>query len=212
MAVNRFDRAAAAWDDNPERMAVTRAIARAIRQDVPLSSELSMLDFGCGTANLSVLLADSVGHIQAVDTSAGMIAEVQRKLTCAPELASIIVPAAVAEPITEHLHGSWDVICTSMVLHHIEDATGTLRHLAGCVREGGWLAVADLFSEDGSFHGQKGAAHNGFDPEALSGVLKDAGLTQTRFQTATTFPKPDSEGRMREYSVFLLTAWRGACE
>jgi len=105
MAVNRFDRAAAAWDDNPERMAVTRAIARAIRQDVPLSSELSMLDFGCGTANLSVLLADSVGHIQAVDTSAGMIAEVQRKLTCAPELASIIVPAAVAEPITEHLHG-----------------------------------------------------------------------------------------------------------
>ena len=210
MDTNKFDAAAVTWDDNPGRMAVTKAVAKAIGESVPLTAAMTMLDFGCGTAALSVLLADRVAHVEAVDTSSGMIAEAHRKLEKSPELAGMIRPAVLPLPIEEHLRGTWDVICSSMVMHHIEDAEGTLRHLVHCLRPGGYLALADLYSEDGSFHGEEKAAHNGFEPQALARVLAQAGLTQMDTKTALTFPKPGADGQTREYSVFLLTGRRAA--
>jgi len=33
--------------------------------------------------------------------------------------------------------------------------------------KGGYLAIADLYKEDGSFHGEKKVPHNGFDMESF---------------------------------------------
>lgn len=206
MTENRFDEAAATWDEHPRRMALTRAIAEAVEARIPLSKDTTMLDFGCGTAALSVLLAGRVGRILAVDTSSGMIAEVRRKLVAQAELASVIEPSLLAGGADGPPEGQWDLVCTAMALHHIDDAMGTLRHLAGCVNPGGHLAVADLYAEHGSFHGEERVPHNGFDPGALAEVLTEAGLDVAATETVLSFDKPCDDGQTREFSVFLLIA------
>ena len=172
------------------RPAITEAIARAIQAHVPLSPDTSVLDFGCGTAALSVLLAGKVGRITAADSSSGMIAEAQRKVTAVPELAAVIQPVHLPDGDAGRLRECWDVVCTAMALHHIEDAEQALRHLARCVTPGGYIAVADLYSEDGSFHGQEPVPHNGFDPEGLAEVLRAEGLDAITVQTVLTFARP----------------------
>jgi ubiquinone/menaquinone biosynthesis C-methylase UbiE len=208
MTKSIFDEKAATWDDNPRRMALTRAIAKGIRENIPLTADMSMLDFGCGTGALSVQLAECVGSIHAVDASSGMIDELRRKLDGLPGPAAKIAPAVLTGPIEENLQGTWDLICTAMVLHHIDDTTGILRHFTGCLRPGGYLALADLYTEDGSFHGEEVVPHNGFDPQTLAGVLEEAGLVQTRITPALSFTKLTDSGPEREFSVFLLTAKR----
>lgn len=208
MTTNRFDEAASTWDENPVRMAVTKAIANGIQEAIPLTESMSMLDFGCGTGTLSVLLARRVGHIHAMDTSDGMIAEFKRKLADLPEISSQIQPCLLDGPLDQALEGTWDLVCSSMVLHHINDAVGTVRRLADLVGPGGYLALADLMPEDGSFHGAQAVPHNGFDPAALALVMREAGLDHAAWRKVTSFNKPIATGEMREYSIFLLTASR----
>jgi ubiquinone/menaquinone biosynthesis C-methylase UbiE len=205
---NRFDLAAATWDENLRRRDLVEAIAGAIEESIPLSREMTMLDYGCGTALLSVHLAEKVRRITAVDTSSGMIAETRRKITAVPELAAIIEPMLLTDGDIQQLQGPWDLICTAMAMHHIDDAHGTLRHLARCLNPGGYLAVADLCAEDGSFHGEERVPHNGFDPQVLAASLEEAGLNEIHIRNVFRFPKPTAAGELREYEVFLLTARR----
>ncbi|MFP4501615.1 MAG: class I SAM-dependent methyltransferase [Candidatus Hydrogenedentota bacterium] len=206
---NRFNKAAATWDENPRRMALTEAIANGIQESIPLSDGMTMLEFGCGTASLSILLAQHVGHISAADTSSGMIAEARRKVAASPELAAVVEPILLTDGDALP-QGKWDVVCTAMTLHHIEDAAQMLRQLAWCLNPGGYLAVADLFPEDGSFHGQERVPHNGFDPQALAAVLKEEAFEDINTGTVLTFSKRTDDNHVREFSVFLVTGRRDA--
>lgn len=204
MTENRFDEKAATWDDNPRRAALTKAIAEAIKKNVPLNNDMKVLEFGCGTAAISVLLADAVGHIDAADNSKGMIEQVQLKLADSPTLAEKISPANLEYPLEENLKGKWDLICSAMVMHHVEDINSVLKYLAGCVSDGGYIAMADLYTEDGSFHGEYKVPHNGFDPNELADVLKEAAMTDTKIEKVVTFNRPETEDPEKEYSLFLL--------
>jgi len=73
MDTAHFDQAAATWDENPSRLALTRAIAAAVADAVPLMPHGSAMEYGCGTATLSFLLAGSLGKIVAADVSQGML-------------------------------------------------------------------------------------------------------------------------------------------
>ena len=68
---------------------------------------------------------------------------------------------------------------------------------------GGFVALADLDSEDGSFHppGTEGVYHHGFDRDALTGLLEAAGFEDVKFQTAVEVPKEGSS-----YPIFLVVA------
>ena len=46
------------------------------------------------------------------------------------------------------------------------------QNLVRLLNAGGFLAIADLYEEDGSFHGEGFTGHNGFDPENLSEILR----------------------------------------
>ena len=50
----RFDRVAAEWDSNPDRVALAGAVAKAIRKAVPLRADMCTLDFGAGTGLLTL--------------------------------------------------------------------------------------------------------------------------------------------------------------
>ena len=196
----RFDKEAATWDDNPRRQQLTAAVAAGISAAVPLRSDQRLLEYGCGTASLGFLLAARVGQVVAADVSTGMIDQVRRKLTDRPtaNLRPILLDLASQPPLDER----FDVIVTAMAMHHIADTTAVLSRLVEMLADGGWLAVADLCREDGSFHDQVQVPHNGFEPEGLAETVRGLGLSDCRWQVIHRMEKNG-----RPYDIFLLTAW-----
>ena len=62
----------------------------------------------------------------------------------------------------------FDIIFTQMTLHHVHNIDGIFFKFSRMLRPGGILYIADLYKEDGLFHGNDFTGHNGFDPEELS--------------------------------------------
>ena len=52
-----FDQAAATWDEKPTRKELMRAVVDAIVHQVHLTPQMRVLDYGCGTGLVSILLA-----------------------------------------------------------------------------------------------------------------------------------------------------------
>jgi 2-polyprenyl-3-methyl-5-hydroxy-6-metoxy-1,4-benzoquinol methylase len=94
-----------------------------------------------------------------------------------------------------------------MALHHIPDVAAVLRAFGTLLVPGGWVALADLDTEDGSFHGPDvpGVAHHGFDRAQVQRWLGDAGFTNVTFRTAHTVEKARN-GETGRYPIFLATA------
>jgi hypothetical protein len=72
------------------------------------------------------------------------------------------------------------------------------------LKPGGWLAFADLDTEDGSFHGElPGVFHKGFGRPQIIEWLAGAGFIGISIKDAHRLRKPDQSGQLRSYSVFL---------
>ena len=105
----------------------------------------------------------------------------------------------------------FDLIVSSMVLHHIPDVSQTLHRLRPCLRPGGWIALADLESEDGTFHADMtGVYHKGFDRKDVCRWLESAGFTDTAAREAYCIVRAADDGGTRQYPVFLVTGRVGA--
>ena len=98
-----------------------------------------------------------------------------------------------------------DLIVSAMAMHHVEDTNRLLRAFAEHLGPGGRVALADLDSEDGSFHppDTEGVYHRGFDRDALREKLEAHGFADIEFATAVEVDR-DS----KRYPVFLVTATR----
>ncbi|HMV69274.1 MAG TPA: class I SAM-dependent methyltransferase, partial [Myxococcota bacterium] len=68
-----FHDKAADWDRQPVPLQISQGVSTAIVERVPLSSDLSVMDFGAGTGLLSGRLASRVGRLVAVDVSPAML-------------------------------------------------------------------------------------------------------------------------------------------
>ncbi len=191
---------AADYDDRPVPQQISAGVFAAIQQNVALSPELSVLDFGAGTGLVSVRLAPLVKHILAVDVSAAML----DKLTSKPGLADKVT--AVCQDITKRpLDRQFELVVSAMAMHHVDDTSGLLNALFNHVTPGGQVALADLDKEDGHFHppGIHGVHHSGFERPALAEMAERAGFTDVAFVTACEI---DRDGR--PYPIFLMTATR----
>ena len=93
-----------------------------------------------------------------------------------------------------------------MVLHHIRDIGAILKKFFHLLTPGGILAIADLYSEDGSFHDGDTNVHPGFKPEKLTSILHQQGFNDTAVSPCFIIRKENSVKEIKEYPVFLLTA------
>ena len=202
---SRFDQIAAEWDDSPLRAGIATAVADAIAAAVPLASHWNALEYGCGTGLVGVRVLPRLGHLLATDLSPGMLAVLREKAGAAGldrlttqvlDLTSGPVPA-----------DRYDFLFTSMTLHHIPDVGALVRAFGAMLVPGGWIALADLDTEDGSFHGPDvpGVAHHGFDRAQVQRWLREAGFTDVAFRTAHTVEKT-RDGETHHYPIFLATA------
>ena len=200
-----FDSKAREWDGNPVFVERGRKIAEAIRQQVTLDRAMHALDYGCGTGLLSFPLHDALGRITLKDSSAGML-EVLREKIAAQGVNNMTVRQAdlTAEPLPDE---RYDLIYSSMTLHHIPDTDGILRVFHDLLNPRGHLCIADLDREDGSFHGIDIDVHHGFDRAALTAQAERAGFAEVRFDTVFEIIK-ETEAGARAYPVFLMVAKR----
>jgi 2-polyprenyl-3-methyl-5-hydroxy-6-metoxy-1,4-benzoquinol methylase len=200
-----FDSKARLWDDNPVFRERGLKIAQAIRQAVPLHPRMRALDYGCGTGLLSFPLKDELGAILLADSSNGMLEVVKEKIAAqgvrnmTPLQLDLLSDPAPPE--------RFDLIVTAMTLHHVPDTDAILRIFHDLLQPGGYLCVADLDQEDGSFHGPEVDVHHGFDQVDLGRRATQAGFADTRFQTVFNIAK-ERESGTRDYPVFLMTAQR----
>ena len=202
----RFDAIAAGWDDNPTRRALATDVAEAIAAALPLQADWHALEYGCGTGLVGAALAPKLAGLLACDVSPGMLSVLEQKARAAglDQLHTRVLDLTSEAPPAER----FDVIFSSMTMHHIPDVAALVRTFHGMLTPGGWLALADLDTEDGSFHGGDvpGVMHQGFDRAALQADLRAAGFADTSARTAHTVAKTAADGRVNHYPVFLITA------
>jgi len=201
MNTELFDQAAGTWDLTDRRVALAHGVTEAIKGAVALTGDLSVLDFGCGTGLVTLALAPLVGAITGADTSSGMLATLADKARAQAVLVALRQLAAGSDL---DLGGPYDLIVSSMTLHHVADVAALFRQFRQHLRPGGRLALADLDQEDGSFHDDAtGVQHAGFSRADIRTWLADAGLVEIEIRTATVTRKED-----RDYPVFLALAGR----
>lgn len=202
--VSRFDAIAAEWDEEPRRTALALAVARAIRAAVRPQGSERTLEFGAGTGLVTALLAPAVGEIVAADNSAAMLDVLEAKRRT---LGLDNVRTQRCDLARELPEGRFDLVCSSMTLHHIADVAGLFARLAAAIEPGGWLAVADLDVEGGTFHADpKGIAHHGFARSDIERWLREAGFEDVGLRTVHVVRRVGADGRERDYPVFLATA------
>jgi ubiquinone/menaquinone biosynthesis C-methylase UbiE len=200
-----FDAVARQWDENPVFVDRARRIADGIRAAVPVADDMRALDFGSGTGMLSFPLQPQLGHVTLTDTSPGMLAVAEEKIAAwgiSNMDTQLLDLTATAVP-TER----YDLIYSSMALHHVPDTDAILKTFHTLLAPGGWLCLADLDQEDGSFHGVHVDVHHGFAREALAEQAARAGFTGIGFSTVLEVIK-ETEAGARAFPVFLLVARR----
>lgn len=200
MTTDRFAAKAGTYEQNPARVENVANIADAVLNVIPLQPSMHIIDFGSGTGLLLERLAPHVKKITAIDTSKAMhqqLAEKQPHLACELEMLELDLETT---PLSMQVDG----IVSSMTMHHIRDIPGMFATFYRLVKPGGFIAISDLDTEDGSFHtDDTGVYHHGFDREAFAQAARSAGFEQVKTHSASAVRKPH-----RDFSVFLLTATR----
>lgn len=199
-----FDKEAATWDENPGRVKLANDVADAIIGAVRPSKEMDTLDFGCGTGLVTLRLQPLVRSIVGADSSRGMLAMLEEKAR--KQGLNNVRARLVDFEKGGKVEGKFHLVVSSMTLHHVPDTAELLRTLSDLVLPGGILAVADLDSEDGSFHSDNtGVVHFGFDRVRLKALLEKAGFHDVRETTAAAVVREQEGGGTRKFPVFLIT-------
>ena len=207
-SATRFDAKAAEWDANPARVALARGVVGAIRAAVPLRPHMAAMDFGAGTGLVALGLLPDVGEVTAVDASGEMLRVLGEKVKALGVANLSTLQCDVGEAALPP--GHFDLIVSSMTLHHLPDVPTVLKHLRPALRSGGWIALADLDTEDGTFHADPtGIHHHGFERAEVCRWLEDFGFTDASSREAYRITRPGSDGVLRTYPVFLVTARHG---
>ncbi len=201
--MSEFDIKAAGWDNNPMHIERSKAVAAHIRKLVPINRNMSALEYGAGTGITSFFLADSLKHITMMDNSTAMVAIMNEKLrkTGVQNLEPVFFDLE-----KDDYKGSFDLIFTQMVMHHVIDAENIIKKFSGLLKNNGYLAIADLYPENGSFHGESFVGHRGFDPEKLGGTLKEYNFVDPVYMTCFSIEKEVAGNGRKNFDVFIIAA------
>ncbi len=200
MKKDHFAHKSKSWDMSSKRVKNAKSIADGILKNIKLSKDMCLMDFGAGTGLLSYFVATYVDTIVAVDNSPSMLEVLRQKsdeIECHIEMIE-------ADLSIDKIDREFDGIISSMTLHHLEDTTALLSSMYDMLKPNGFVALADLDSEDGTFHSDnEGVFHFGFDRDILRDIANAVGFRDITFETVSNISKPHSD-----FTIFLMTAKR----
>jgi SAM-dependent methyltransferase len=181
-----------------------------------MSSDLRVLEIGCGTGLLSFTLAPHVHSLLGVDTAEGMISAFHTKLQDlekpnlmainhlltnpdSPEMQSACTALEGGEATSGH---RFDLVVSHLTLHHIENLEGVFETMFKCLRKGGVVALTDYedFGKEAiRFHPVKkrpGVEHHGIKKDVARELLVKAGFEDVKIDEAFVLRKEveDEEG------------------
>jgi cyclopropane fatty-acyl-phospholipid synthase-like methyltransferase len=186
------------YEQEKRRLDNVANISKLILREIDYKKDMHILDFGSGTGLLLEKIAPHIGSVTAVDISKSMnqvLKEKQHKIPCQLQIKEL-------DLTTTALDEKFDNIISSMTIHHIKDIDKLFKIFYNLLKDSGTIALADLDTEDGTFHTiDTGVHHFGFDREEFAQKAKNAGFKNIKTQTVGNVVKPYGE-----YGVFLLTA------
>jgi cyclopropane fatty-acyl-phospholipid synthase-like methyltransferase len=195
-----FAHKAHVYENNEKRVTNVQNIADGILKEITYTKDMHILDFGSGTGLLTQEIAPYVKAITAVDMSTAMNDVLQAKtedFACELEVLELNI---TKEDYSDKLKDI-DSIISSMTIHHIKDTEDLLKKFYDLLNENGTIGLADLETEDGSFHKEDtGVFHFGFDKETFLETAKKVGFKDLKIETISVSIKPYGE-----YPIFLLT-------
>ncbi len=193
-----FDNAAAQWDQGDTRQNIAQSVFQTIVSRIALANTMNIMDFGAGTGLLSFKIAPMVHSVTGIDLSEKMLEQILAKNSDTLQV-KIACKNIISEPLDEEFHG----IVSSMAMHHVEDTASLFKTFYSHLKRDGFIALADLEAEDGSFHahGNEGVYHFGFERDGLRDIMEQAGFVNIRFHHAYTVEK-----EMQNYPIFVVTA------
>ena len=203
--MSEFDNRADDWDKNLMNLRRSEAIATALISSVTISSKMTALEFGAGTGLLSFILKDKFSEIVLMDNSKEMIRVTENKIA---ESGNQNMKAIWIDLEKEDYTGQFDILFSQMVLHHVDNIDLIFNKFKALIKPGGYLVIADLYTEDGSFHGDGFTGHNGFDVDQLTRQLETEGFSDIITKPCFVIHRENENGEQKEYPVFLLTAIR----
>ncbi len=193
-----FEEKSKDWDSNDIVQKISSSVGESILSHLTLNTQMSVMDFGAGTGLICHQIAPLVKKITAVDISRSMLDKLVKKTTLTADV------EAVCQDITKKpLNQQFDLIVSAMAMHHISDTDQLLDTFQRHLKPEAKVALADLDSEDGSFHpkGTEGIYHHGFKRDELQAALEKSGFRQIKFITVHTVVKAQ-----KSYPVFLAIA------
>ncbi len=203
--MNYFDENAKSWDDNPDRLNRAKKTFDAILKYIKIDEKFRCLDFGCGTGTLSFYFQPLVKNIDLVDTSKGMLDILKNKIEINDIINMNINKLDILNDnfnITE----KYDIIYSLMAVHHVQDTESLIRNFAGLLNKNGYLCIADLAKEDGSFHShiRDFDGHNGFDLAEIEKLFNKNGLTVAKSDIYHKIEKTTESGENKVFPLFLI--------
>lgn len=213
-----FNNAAAGWDTD-RRIKRSEIISDEIAKTINIKAHSNAFEFGCGTGLISFRLRDRFEHITLVDTSEAMVDMLRMKISEAGITNMTALKADILGTVGFGRDAvrfalpqdKYDVIYTSMALHHVIDVSSALAVFCGLLCDGGTVCIVDLTQDDGSFHRLEKDfdGHNGFEQEELKAALEDKGFSDV--QTRVFFKDVKRiEDRDVPYSLFIMTGSKPA--
>ncbi len=193
-----FGRVAGAWDEVRNELFGAGFTANALLSLLP--GGWTVVDAGCGTGNVSELLAPVVRRVIALDESAVMLKAAKKRLEGVKNVE--FVRGLLDEPGIEE--GSVDAVVCALVLHHVPEPRRAVGALAGLLKEGGVLLVIDMVAHDREeYRRSMGHKHLGFSEGEAGSMLEGAGLEGVRVRAMA------GEAQSRGPSLFVATGKRG---
>ncbi|CAE6934193.1 class I SAM-dependent methyltransferase [Vibrio sp. B1FLJ16] len=142
-----WDGLAKNWESNPATKQFAQSVLEQLQQLTQLDG-IKVLDFGCGTGQLSQLLSPIVKDIVALDASEEMIEELDKK-----ELANVepVVDTLSRGLVAQHpaFRGQFDLVVASSVLAFVDDVDSALDISRSLLNLGGFFVHFDFVSEEG---------------------------------------------------------------
>ena len=146
-------------------------------------------DLGCGTGQLTEVVAPHVRRVISVDGSEDMLEAARQRLSGASNV-DIRQGELETLPIES---GELDVAMLSLVLHYSPEPPRALAEVARVVRQGGRVLVVDMLPHDREeYQQQMGHVWLGFSESQITRLLGGAGFEHVRVRMLPV--DPDAKG------------------
>lgn len=201
-----FEGRAKDWD-NDSRLKRSKIVSEKINEIIKNEKYNSVMEYGCATGLISFNLYDKFKKLTLMDSEKEMIKIVKEKINKYKK--ENIFPIQINLMNELYEEEKFDLIYTSLTLHHIPDTEKIIKIFYNLLNENGMLCIVDLDKEDGSFHiNQKDFnGHNGFEHKYMENIFESVGLSNIKSDTFYNGEKIYKE-KIIPYSLFYTVGYK----